>query len=86
MPQYRQDPKDQRPYGHRNSALPLRYSIYREVSVHALFAAMMGDTPTIYLGWGAFTIQLGNFIVIVTMLVLFVLALVLPFPAGRKRK
>jgi hypothetical protein len=54
--------------------------------VHALFAAMMGGTPTIYLGWGAFTIQLGNFIVIVTMLVLFVLALVLPFPTGRKRK
>lgn len=54
--------------------------------MHALFATMMGDTSTIYLGWGAFTIQLGNFIVIVTMLVLFVLALVLPFPAGRKRK
>jgi hypothetical protein len=54
--------------------------------VHVLLAAMMGSTPTIYLGWGAFTIQLGNFIVIVTMLVLFALALVLPFPAGRKRK
>ena len=41
---------------------------------------------TIYLGWGAFTIQLGNFIVIVSMIVLFVLALVLPFPTGRKRR
>ncbi|MFC5500904.1 hypothetical protein ACFPJ4_01475 [Lysinimonas soli] len=40
---------------------------------------------TIYLGWGAFTIQLGNFIVISAMIVLFVLALVLPFPKGRKR-
>jgi hypothetical protein len=41
---------------------------------------------TVYLGWGAFTIQLGNFIVIVSMVVLFVLALVLPFPTGRKRR
>lgn len=45
--------------------------------------AAVGDT--IYLGWGAFTIQLGNFIIIAVMLVLFVLALVLPFPKGRKR-
>jgi hypothetical protein len=85
-PGHRIEYQDQRPDGRRNSGLPLRYSIYREVSVQALFAAMMGGTPTIYLGWGGFTIQLGNFIVIVTMLVLFVLALVLPFPAGRKRK
>ncbi|MET4782804.1 hypothetical protein [Glaciihabitans sp. UYNi722] len=54
--------------------------------MHALLASVTGDVPTIYLGWGAFTIQLGNFIVIAVMVVLFVLALVLPFPAGRKRK
>ena len=54
--------------------------------MHALLATVMGDASTIYLGWGAFTIQLGNFIIIAVMLVLFVLALVLPFPAGRKRK
>ena len=54
--------------------------------MHSVFATVMAETPTVYLGWGAFTIQLGNFIVIVTMFVLFVLALVLPFPAGRKRK
>jgi len=51
-----------------------------------LLAALTGDATTIYLGWGAFTIQLGNFIIIAVMLILFVLALVLPFPAGRKRK
>jgi len=39
-----------------------------------------------YLGWDGFTIQLGNLIVIVAMLVLFVLALVLPFPGGKGRK
>lgn len=39
-----------------------------------------------YLGWDGFTIQLGNLIVIVVMLILFVLALVLPFPGGKRRK
>ena len=39
-----------------------------------------------FLTWGIFGIQLGNLIVIVVMLVLFVLALVIPFPAGRRRK
>ena len=40
----------------------------------------------IYLTWGVFDIQLGNLIVILVMLVLFVLALVLPFPHGKARK
>lgn len=48
--------------------------------------AVEGGSGTIYLGWGPFTIQLGNFIVIATMIVVFVLALVLPFPKGRGRK
>ena len=39
-----------------------------------------------YLGWDGFTIQLGNLMVIVVMLILFVLALVLPFPGGKRRK
>lgn len=39
-----------------------------------------------YLGWDGFTIQLGNLIVILVMLILFVLALVLPFPGGKRRK
>ncbi len=52
----------------------------------APFATVMGAATPIYLGWGVFTIQFGNFVIIATMLVLFVLALVLPFPAGRKRK
>lgn len=40
----------------------------------------------IYLGWGSFTIQLGNLIVIVAMILLFALALILPFPGGRGRR
>ncbi|MGO4227869.1 hypothetical protein AB4Y72_03260 [Arthrobacter sp. YAF34] len=39
-----------------------------------------------YFGWDGFTIQSGNLIVIVVMIVLFVLALVLPFPGGKRRK
>lgn len=39
-----------------------------------------------YLGWGNFLIQFGNFIVIVVMLVIFVLALMLPFPGTKRSK
>lgn len=42
-------------------------------------------TPGIYLSWGIFDIQLGNLIIILVMLVLFVLALVVPFPGNRRR-
>jgi hypothetical protein len=36
-----------------------------------------------YLTWGWFSISWGNLAVIITMLVVFVLALVLPFPGGK---
>lgn len=53
----------------------------------ALLASVLGSSsPGIYLGWGNFVIQLGNFIVIVVMLALFVVALVLPFPGGKRHK
>jgi hypothetical protein len=39
-----------------------------------------------YFGWDGFSIQSGNLIVIVVMILLFVLALVLPFPGGKRRK
>jgi large-conductance mechanosensitive channel len=54
--------------------------------MNGLLAQAAGESPAIYLGWGDFVIQLGNFVVIVVMLVLFVLALVLPFPAAKRRK
>ena len=37
-----------------------------------------------FLSWGLFGIQVGNLVVILVMLVLFLLALVLPFPGGRR--
>ncbi len=51
-----------------------------------LSAASPAISQGIYLGWGDVTIQLGNLIVIVVMLVLFILAVVLPFPGGKSRK
>lgn len=36
-----------------------------------------------FLHWGVVQISLANFVVIVVMLVIFVLALVLPFPGGK---
>ncbi|GAA4355556.1 hypothetical protein [Microbacterium rhizosphaerae] len=47
---------------------------------------IVASAPGIYLGWGPYTIQLGNLIVIVTMLLLFALALLLPFPKPRRRR
>jgi hypothetical protein len=39
-----------------------------------------------FFGWDGFTIQSGNLIVIVVMIILFILALVIPFPGGRGKK
>jgi hypothetical protein len=36
-----------------------------------------------YIHWGFFQISLANLIVIVLMIVVFILALLLPFPRGR---
>jgi hypothetical protein len=41
--------------------------------------------PGYYLHWGVIQISLANVIVIGLMLLVFVLALVLPFPRGRQR-
>lgn len=47
--------------------------------------AVMGnlDQPAHYLSWGPISISLGNLAVISVMVLLFVLALVLPFPKGK---
>ncbi len=39
-----------------------------------------------FFGWGSYQIQSGNLIVIIIMLVLFALALVLPFTGARGSK
>jgi len=42
--------------------------------------------PGHYIHWGFIQISLANLLVIVFMLVVFVLAIVLPFPHGRGRR
>jgi hypothetical protein len=43
------------------------------------------DHPGYYLNWGVIQISLANLIVIGLMIVVFVLALFLPFPGRRRR-
>lgn len=44
-----------------------------------------GADPGVFLTWGVFGIQLGNLIVIISMFVIFGLALVVPFPRGQRK-
>jgi hypothetical protein len=39
-----------------------------------------------YIDWGVVSISLTNLLVIVAMIVVFVLALVVPFPGARERR
>ncbi len=47
-------------------------------------AAVNLDHPAKYVHWGWFQMSVPNLIVIVLMLVVFVLAIVVPFPGGRR--
>ena len=49
-----------------------------------LGAAVNLDHPARYIHWGWFQISIANLIVILLMVVVFVLAILLPFP-GRRR-
>ena len=40
--------------------------------------------PAYFLHWGVVQISLANFLVIVAMILIFVLALIVPFPHGRR--
>lgn len=54
--------------------------------MNGLLVSAAGSGPGLYFGWGSFSIQFGNLVVIVLMIVLFVLALLLPFPGDRRRR
>ena len=47
-------------------------------------AAVNLDHPARYVHWGWFQISIANLVVTLLMLVVFALALVLPFPGGRR--
>ena len=40
--------------------------------------------PAYFLHWGVIQISLANFLVIVAMILIFILALIVPFPHGRR--
>jgi hypothetical protein len=64
----------------------VRFSDGGETMV-GLFGIMLGvglNGKPYYIHWGWFQISLANLIVIVAMILVFVLAIVLPFP-GRRR-
>jgi hypothetical protein len=50
----------------------------------AMQVAQMSGQAT-YLSWGWLSISVPNLIVIVVMILLFVLAILLPFPKGRDK-
>ena len=52
-------------------------------TTNAAASAVHTAAGGIYLGWAPFTIQLGNLMVIVSMIALFVLAIFVPFPRGK---
>ncbi|GAA3871032.1 hypothetical protein GCM10022381_12690 [Leifsonia kafniensis] len=54
--------------------------------MNALEILHLAENPGIFLDWGPFSIQIGNLVVIALMVVMFVLALFLPFPGGKRRK
>ena len=54
--------------------------------IETLLQTSSGSSAGVFLTWGIFSIQLGNLIVIAAMFALFVLALVLPFPGGRRSR
>ena len=56
-------------------------------SASSLYAAPVDlNGPGHYLHWGVIQISLANLVVIAIMMLIFVLAIVLPFPKGRGRK
>ncbi|HEV3172102.1 MAG TPA: hypothetical protein VGZ32_17255 [Actinocrinis sp.] len=44
------------------------------------------NSPGHYVHWGVIQISVANLVVVGVMLLVFILALVLPFPRGRDRK
>jgi hypothetical protein len=55
----------------------------RMAAQEAVMDAPATSSAVYYFHWGVVQISLANFLVIVAMIVVFVLALVLPFPGSR---
>jgi hypothetical protein len=59
-------------------------SLLASVWTGILGAAVNLDHPTTYFHWGWFSISVANLVVILVMIVVFLLALFVPFPKGRQ--
>jgi hypothetical protein len=55
-------------------------------AAHVLAAPVNLNHPGHYVHWGVIQISVANLVVIGVMVLLFVLALLLPFPKGRTRR
>lgn len=53
--------------------------------VNLVAAPVNLDHPGHYLHWGVIQISVANLVVIAVMVVVFALAVLLPFPRGRRR-
>jgi hypothetical protein len=71
--------------GQDEGAAAGRTAMSRLSSAPVLASAVDLNGPGHYLHWGIVQISVANALVIVSMLVVFGLALVLPFPRGRGR-
>ena len=67
-----------------HEAVPSSVRRAEEVPMDPIYLASVSD-PATYVGWGWLSISIPNLIVILVMIVLFVLAIVLPFPKGRDK-
>ena len=54
--------------------------------MHLLGALINLNHPAHYFGIGAFQISVGNAVIIISMIIIFILAIALPFPGGREEK
>lgn len=54
--------------------------------MHLLSALINLDHPAHYFGIGAFQISVGNAVIIISMIIIFILAIALPFPGGKEEK
>ncbi len=55
-------------------------------TAYVLSAPVSLDHPGHFLHWGVLQISAGNAVLVLVMLVLFALALLLPFPKGREER
>jgi hypothetical protein len=56
------------------------------IAVRSSVLAIDLNHPGHYLHWGVLQISVANLVVILLMIAVFVAALLLPFPGGRRRK